>query len=85
MLGRLVGKKRECRATVEGAEDGTQCSMLLAERIGIALAALSGLAGGMPDLVRERALLREQEGSEEKKTPEAGQHGYLVGTASTMR
>ena len=64
MLGRLVGKKRECRATVERAEDGPQRSMLFAEWIWIALAALLGLARGVPDLVRERALLREQEGGD---------------------
>ncbi|HEX7249380.1 MAG TPA: hypothetical protein VF262_03225 [Burkholderiales bacterium] len=64
-----LDRRRKERGAAERAENGAERLVLLAERIRL-LARLGGgrlaLRSGMPDLVRERDLLREEQRSDDK-------------------
>src|SRR5258708_5876788 len=74
------GNREECRRlrrTPGDNEHGAEKIMEIAKRIGlgrlIRIGAQGGI-GGMPILVRERRLLREQDGENDEDAPQAGQH-----------
>src|SRR5581483_10282656 len=76
-----LAKGEECRCLCRAARDAEhRAEEIVQVAQAIALRRLAGVGAerglrGVPILVRERRLLREQHGDDEQRTPEAAEHG----------
>ena len=79
-----LGKREESRrlsGATHDAEHGAEKIMQVAEQVALRRLLRIGTDGGvrgMPVLMRERCLLREQYGDNEDDAPQAGKHRALI-------